>query len=166
MRKVHVTSVAVAVATVLAAAQVARAQEADAPVGVEGTAGVEEIIVTAQRREESIQDVPLSVQAFTGETLVEAGVNSVLDLPRLAPNFNAMRGTQTANVRLHRTTLEVPQSRFDRDERALLRPLALQPYRSLLLAAAPTHKASLRQPLPSVERRSLAVYDQIAGSVR
>ena len=73
---------------------------------------------------------------------------------------------QTANVRLHRTTLEVPQSRFDRDERALLRPLALQPYRSLLLAAAPTHKASLRQPLPSVERRSLAVYDQIAGSVR
>jgi iron complex outermembrane receptor protein len=100
MRKVHVTSVTVAVATVLAAAQAARAQDADAPVGAEATAGVEEIIVTAQRREESIQDVPLSVQAFTGETLVEAGVNSVLDLPRLAPNFNAMRGTQTANVRL------------------------------------------------------------------
>ena len=30
----------------------------------------------------------------------QAGVNSVLDLPRLVPNFNVMRGTQTANVRL------------------------------------------------------------------
>jgi iron complex outermembrane recepter protein len=97
MRRIQVTSVAATVAAILAAGQAARAQEPNA--GAEA-AGIEEIIVTAQRREESIQDVPLSVQAFSGETLVEAGVNSVLDLPRLAPNFNAMRGTQTANVRL------------------------------------------------------------------
>jgi iron complex outermembrane receptor protein len=97
MRRIHVTSIAAAVAAVLANGQAAQAQDA----GLDAAAGgIEEIVVTAQRREESIQDVPLSVQAFTGETLVEAGVNSVLDLPRLAPNFNAMRGTQTANVRL------------------------------------------------------------------
>jgi iron complex outermembrane receptor protein len=97
MRRNQVTSIAVAVAAILANGQVARAQD----IGLDAAAGgIEEIVVTAQRREESIQDVPLSVQAFTGETLVEAGVNSVLDLPRLAPNFNAMRGTQTANVRL------------------------------------------------------------------
>jgi len=95
MRRTQVSSVAAAVAAILAGG--AQAQD----VGVPGAAAaVEEIVVTAQRREESLQDVPLSVQAFTGETLVEAGVNSVLDLPRLAPNFNAMRGTQTANVRL------------------------------------------------------------------
>ncbi|MCE3284939.1 MAG: TonB-dependent receptor-like protein, partial [Steroidobacteraceae bacterium] len=99
MRKVHVSSVTAAVAAILAASQAASAQDVgqDLPGASEG---IEEIVVTAQRREESIQDVPLSVQAFTGETLVEAGVDSVLDLPRLAPNFNAMRGTQTANVRL------------------------------------------------------------------
>jgi iron complex outermembrane recepter protein len=100
MRRIHITSVAAAVAAILSAAQPAGAQETGAPAASAPADVIEEIIVTAQRREESIQDVPLSVQAFTGETLVEAGVNSVLDLPRLAPNFNAMRGTQTANVRL------------------------------------------------------------------
>jgi iron complex outermembrane receptor protein len=100
MRRIGITSVAAAVAAVLAAGHAAQAQDAGVPGTLDTTAGVEEIVVTAQRREESIQDVPLSVQAFTGETLVAAGVSSVLDLPRLAPNFNAMRGTQTANVRL------------------------------------------------------------------
>jgi iron complex outermembrane recepter protein len=99
MRRLQTRSVAAAVAAVLAASQAVQAQDA-AATDASATGVVEEIIVTAQRREESIQDVPLSVQAFTGETLVDAGVNSILDLPRLAPNFNAMRGTQTANVRL------------------------------------------------------------------
>ncbi len=94
------TSVAVAVTAVLAAAQAARADDAATNATVAPAAAIEEVMVTAQRREESIHDVPLSVQAFTGETLVNAGVTSVLDLPRLAPNFNAARGTQTANVRL------------------------------------------------------------------
>jgi len=72
---------------------------------------------------------------------------------------------RTANVRLHRTILEAPQARFERDERALLRPLALQPYRSLVVQAPPAGKLRLRQVLPSVERRSLAMYDRIAGLV-
>lgn len=70
---------------------------------------------------------------------------------------------RTANVRLHRTILEAPQARFERDERTLLRPLALQPYRSLVVQAPPAGKLRLRQVLPSVERRSLAMYDRIAG---
>ena len=73
---------------------------------------------------------------------------------------------RTANVRLHRTILEAPAARFERDERALLRPLALQPYRSLVLQAArPAGKLRLQQALPSVERRSLAMYDRIAGGI-
>jgi len=71
---------------------------------------------------------------------------------------------RTANVRTHRTILEAPQARFERDERALLKPLAMQPYRSLVLESA---KAAARpRPLgmPTVERRPLAVYDQIAGA--
>lgn len=73
---------------------------------------------------------------------------------------------RTANVRLHRTILEAPQDRFERDERGLLEPLALQPYRSLVLEPArPAGRLRLPQALPSVERRSLAVYEQIAGGI-
>lgn len=73
---------------------------------------------------------------------------------------------RTANVRLHRTILEAPQARFERDERGLLKPLALQPYRSLVLEPArPAGRLRLPQALPSVERRSLAVYEQIAGGI-
>lgn len=71
---------------------------------------------------------------------------------------------RTANVRTHRTILEAPQTRFERDERALLKPLAMQPYRSLMLESAkPTARPRL-QSMPTVERRPLAVYDQIAGA--
>jgi iron complex outermembrane receptor protein len=70
----------------------------------EATAGapgeIEEIVVTAQKRIESAQDVPLSVAAFSGDTLERAGVNTVLDLQRLVPNMAITRGAQTANVRL------------------------------------------------------------------
>lgn len=69
---------------------------------------------------------------------------------------------QTANVRLHRTTGECPVVRFERDERAQLRPLALQPYRSLTQTPTPPPQPQLRT-LPIVERRPLAVYNRIVG---
>ncbi len=68
---------------------------------------------------------------------------------------------RTANPRVHRTTLEVPNVRFERDERALLRPLAAHPYRTVALPSiAPTRPKPAG--LPQVERRSLAIYDQLA----
>ena len=96
-----VSSLTLAIASILAASNAAHAQDAAADASVADLQGsVEEIIVTAQRREESIQDVPLSVQAFTGAALEQAGVDGALDLPRLVPNLNIARGTQTANVRV------------------------------------------------------------------
>jgi transposase len=71
--------------------------------------------------------------------------------------------TQTANVRVHRTTGERPLVRFDRDERVLLRPLPLKRYRSLILTPT-TQKTPASYPgRLSVERRPLAWYDRIAG---
>jgi iron complex outermembrane receptor protein len=96
MRKVNLSAVSMAVAVALAGAGSARAQEGSGAVPAE----MEEIIVTAQKRVESAQDVPLSVAAFSGETLQTAGVTSVLDLQRLVPNMAITRGAQTANVRL------------------------------------------------------------------
>jgi transposase len=78
--------------------------------------------------------------------------------------------TRTANVRMHWTTKERPQIRFERDEKALLQPLALRPYHSLLLTKPRLPGDSLLQAsVPSellVERRSLAAYAELAGGVR
>jgi transposase len=69
---------------------------------------------------------------------------------------------QTANIRVHGTTGEVPQVRFDRDERALLNALAPRPYRPVVTLQAPSRSRSPLPTLPSVERRSLALYGRIA----
>jgi iron complex outermembrane recepter protein len=50
------------------------------------TGGVEEIVVTAQRRTENVQDVPIAIQALTGETLSQLNVASFDDFVRYLPN--------------------------------------------------------------------------------
>ena len=45
-----------------------------------------DIIVTAQRRNESVQKVPLTIQAFTGETLSQLNVTTFNDLLKYTPN--------------------------------------------------------------------------------
>jgi iron complex outermembrane recepter protein len=67
------------------------------PVAISVAAGVistdlcaamlEEIIVTAQKREESISDVPISISAFTGETMSALGMQDTRDLGKLVPGF-------------------------------------------------------------------------------
>lgn len=49
-------------------------------------ARIEEIVVTAQKRAESIQDVPISVSAHTGEQLKDLRVTNVVDLHNTIPN--------------------------------------------------------------------------------
>jgi transposase len=73
---------------------------------------------------------------------------------------------RTANVRTHRTTAEVPRVRFERDERLLLKPLALRRYRSLVLATTAAASSKPAYPPLSVERRSLAWYDRLARAAR
>ena len=45
------------------------------------------IIVTAQKREQSLQDVPISVTAFTGDALQDQGIISVVELQDITPNL-------------------------------------------------------------------------------
>ncbi len=51
------------------------------------SATLEEVIVTAQLREQSLQDVPVSVNAVSGEKLLEAGLNKIQDLQAYVPNL-------------------------------------------------------------------------------
>ncbi len=58
---------------------------------VSGSAGaaavLEEVVVTAQLREQSLQDVPVSVSAVSGEKMMEAGIGRIEDLQAYVPNF-------------------------------------------------------------------------------
>ena len=51
-----------------------------------GTQGLQEIVVTAQKREQRLQDVPIAITAVTQATLQANRVTSVNDLSGLAPN--------------------------------------------------------------------------------
>lgn len=49
---------------------------------------IEEIIVTAQKREQSAQDVPIAISAFDEQFLSESGVNDILELQVFVPGLS------------------------------------------------------------------------------
>jgi iron complex outermembrane receptor protein len=55
------------------------------------SSGLEEIVVTATRRTERLQDVPISVMAFSQEKLDAQGLKNIDDLSRLSPGVNFQR---------------------------------------------------------------------------
>lgn len=86
-----VLAVAIAAATpALAQDQTAPGGQAQAPDVQAPTAqdrtGIEEIVVTAQKRSENIQDVPIAITAFTASALKERAVGDVAALSSISPN--------------------------------------------------------------------------------
>ena len=51
-------------------------------------AGLDEIVVTAQKRQENINDVGMSVQAASGEELLKLGITDASSLGKIVPGFN------------------------------------------------------------------------------
>src|SRR5262249_6727206 len=49
---------------------------------------LEEIVVTAQKRSENVQKVPIAITAFTSETIQSKGLNNLHALSNLTPNVN------------------------------------------------------------------------------
>lgn len=78
-----------ALSTMAILAPAAQAQEAPPP-----SEGFDEIVITAQKREQRLQDVPVAVTAVTAETLDQRGIDQVADLTRVAP---ALTITQSQN---------------------------------------------------------------------
>ena len=63
--------------------------------------GLEEITVTAQRRSESIQDVPITIQAITGESLGQLSVTTFDDVIKLLPNVTfSSNGPGQGNINM------------------------------------------------------------------
>lgn len=80
---------AIAVALVASAFQPAAAQEA---AQAESTEGIQDIIVTAQKRDQSVQDVGIALSVVAGDTLAQSGAASVTDLAAVVPNVQANFG--------------------------------------------------------------------------
>ncbi len=59
------------------------------------SAQLEEIVVTARKRSENLQDVPIAIKAFTTKTIEQAGIERPADFITLIPNVNIV---DTANV--------------------------------------------------------------------
>lgn len=68
-------------------AQTAAAQATDPQAEANG-GGIADIVVTAQKRSEKIQDVPIAISAFTSAALQERGVANISQLSAIAPNVN------------------------------------------------------------------------------
>lgn len=61
---------------------------------------IEDIIVTATRRQADVQDVPISISAYTGKFLADSGIDTLQDLAAYAPNLTFTTGSQPTNARI------------------------------------------------------------------
>src|SRR3546814_2613508 len=61
-----------------------------------------EIVVTARRRDERLQDVPVSVSAFSAEALARSTIQTVADINTITPGFRAGAegGKENASISL------------------------------------------------------------------
>ena len=83
-------AVAVATALLVSMTGVSTRAQAQAP---EAAGGLEEIIVTARKTEEKLQDIPLTVVAFSAESLETNNVLRVGDLNQFTPGMNFQEGS-------------------------------------------------------------------------
>ncbi|MDT8280341.1 MAG: TonB-dependent receptor [Erythrobacter sp.] len=63
----------------------------------EDTGGIAEILVTAQKVSENVQDVPIAITAITADRLEQTGTTSLEGLTRLVPSVTFRKGTTSAN---------------------------------------------------------------------
>src|ERR1700722_11888121 len=64
------------------------------------TGGLEEIVVTAQRKSENVLRVPVSISAATGEQLIAAGITQVSSLQFTTPGFYTDNGVGYTQIYL------------------------------------------------------------------
>jgi iron complex outermembrane receptor protein len=79
----------------------ARAEDAPAAATDQRSGGLEEIVVTARKREESLQIAPVSVSATSGATLEQAQITRLDQIGQFAPALNITQspgGVDTLNI--------------------------------------------------------------------
>lgn len=97
-RRSRTNLVALAIASTLAAAGTRAADQTS------DVSALEEIIVTAQKREENLQDTPISITALSAAAIEDRGINSARDMFGAMPGLTgyeppSARGNLSLNVR-------------------------------------------------------------------
>jgi iron complex outermembrane recepter protein len=82
------TSLSYAIAVILGGSAAARAPAAPVPDSDSSSDAIQEITVTAQRRVENMQNVPITIQALTAETLTQLNVSTLDDFVKYLPNVS------------------------------------------------------------------------------
>jgi iron complex outermembrane receptor protein len=59
------------------------------------------IVITAQKRSENVQKVPISIAAFSGQTLAKSNVTDIAQLGKLASNYQATKSIQSSFMRVN-----------------------------------------------------------------
>ena len=67
------------------------------PASAQSGAVLEEVMVTAQRREQNLQEVPVSVTAFTGASIEKRNIKSSIDFLALTPNVSFTEDGQSGS---------------------------------------------------------------------
>ncbi|MEM8697412.1 MAG: TonB-dependent receptor [Pseudomonadota bacterium] len=80
-----------AMAVALSSAPALAQAEGDAPAVDQGGLGT--IVVTAQRREENVQDIPIAISSFSPDELQSRGIGNTLALGEFVPNLIAQNNT-------------------------------------------------------------------------
>ena len=98
MTKHNVSRFALVAALLLAPAAQAAAQDGvTAPADTASDDQIGEIIVTAQKRGENVQKVPIAITALSGDTLAQDGVVTTLDLTQAVPGLQINNLFQSSN---------------------------------------------------------------------
>jgi outer membrane receptor protein involved in Fe transport len=71
----------------------AQAQDQDS----DEDARLEEVIVTARKRDENIQDIPQSIQAFSNEAIIKTGIKGLKDVAKFVPAMTVVGSTAGLN---------------------------------------------------------------------
>ncbi len=72
---------------------------AGAPALAQSTNTIEELVVTAEKRDQSLQDVPVAISAFTAERREIVGINSIQDMTNFTPGLQYNSSTDRVSLR-------------------------------------------------------------------
>jgi iron complex outermembrane recepter protein len=93
LRTCAISTFVVSTTMLIESSALAQSAQARAP-----TDATEEVIVTARRREESLQEVPLAVTALSADQLETQSVRTLEDVTALVPNIKINSGRATSNT--------------------------------------------------------------------
>ena len=102
MKRTHL-SLAIGLAVGLSCSAALHAQQADAapattPAQRAEAKQLEAVTVSARRRDESLEKVPVAVSAFTGEDMKDLQASTIDGLPGAVPNMNIVQGRGSSSA--------------------------------------------------------------------